>query len=78
MATGSKRRTSETRLRKLTIILLVLCGVALVPGHRDATSVEAGMAAGGQEASLRDVRLRKIHFVRPDLLQFPVAYDVQC
>lgn len=69
-------------MRKLTIILWMVCGAALVPGHRDVevdVGVDlAGVSASGQEASLRDVRLRKIHFVRPDLLQFPVEYDVQC
>jgi hypothetical protein len=25
-----------------------------------------------------EVRLRKLHLVRPDLLQFPIPYDVVC
>jgi hypothetical protein len=29
--------------------------------------------------SLRpEVRLRKLHLVRPDLIQYPLAYDVIC
>jgi hypothetical protein len=26
----------------------------------------------------REVRLRKLHLVRPDLIQYPLSYDVFC
>jgi hypothetical protein len=35
--------------------------------------------AGDEVASVRrDVRLRKLHLVRPDLIQYPLSVDVFC
>ncbi|MDB5297474.1 MAG: hypothetical protein JWO31_3457 [Phycisphaerales bacterium] len=36
-------------------------------------------AESGAVANLRiEVRLRKLHLVRPDLIQYPLAFDVVC
>lgn len=32
----------------------------------------------GATASAPEVRLRKLHLVRPDLIPYPIAYDVYC
>ena len=29
-------------------------------------------------ATIREVRLRKLHLVRPDLIPYPVSYDIYC
>lgn len=45
------------------------------------TSVPAGVAPAGEGATSRlnpEVRLRKLHLVRPDLIPYPVYYEVYC
>jgi hypothetical protein len=49
---------------------------------RPVTSVPAGVGpAAGEGATSRlnpEVRLRKLHLVRPDLIPYPVYYEVYC
>lgn len=56
--------------------LVVLCAVVapLVPPTSAAPS--GGEAA--EAAVHREVRLRKLHLVRPDLIPYPIAYEVCC
>ena len=55
--------------------LLMLC-VSAVP--RTQTQVQP---VGGESPAARmapEVRLRKLHLVRPDLIPYPVCYEVYC
>lgn len=59
--------------------LLLLAG-AMSPGTRSAdgptTSITPAMES---VASLRpEVRLRKLHLVRPDLILYPLSYEIYC
>lgn len=38
----------------------------------------ANTLEGGQKVALFEVRLRKLHLVRPDLIPYPIAFDVVC
>jgi hypothetical protein len=46
--------------------------------HRPASVPTAGKDAGGVQVSHIEVRLRKLHLVRPDLIPYPIAYEVVC
>jgi hypothetical protein len=55
----------------------VLVSVGPVSGER-----QSGQAAGQNGPTLvrlpPEVRLRKLHLVRPDLIPYPIAYEVCC
>ena len=64
-----------------TCLLALLSGVAPTPTGRAAQpAVPAATGAAGEAvAGARpEVRLRKLHLVRPDLIPYPIAYDVYC
>ena len=46
--------------------------------HPGARAAAPDMAAPGQSVARYEVRLRKLHLVRPDLIQYPISYDVYC
>jgi len=65
----------------------MLSGVAtlLAAAPHSPTSIPASIptppaATDGRVAELRplEVRIRKLHVVRPDLLRFPMQYDIYC
>jgi hypothetical protein len=48
---------------------------------RPVSSAPAGDQSAGEGATSRlnpEVRLRKLHLVRPDLIPYPVCYEVYC
>lgn len=65
----------------LTVAALAVC---LVAPSRQSPSAPADPSASpapvGQElAGIRpEGRLRKLHLVRPDLIPYPIAYEVYC
>ena len=69
---------------RLLVPALLLSAIGPVPAGApepvDATP--AGITAPSAEDELasvrREVRLRKLHLVRPDLIQYPLSYDVYC
>ena len=65
---------------RLALAALLLTAGGSLPGGPVAPAAAAREAVPAQEiTSLRpEVRLRKLHLVRPDLIQYPLAYDVIC
>ena len=63
--------------RPLTRVLVVvgLLAASLTPPPQPSHASPAG-----EEATVRaeEVRLRKLHLVRPDLIPYPIAYEVCC
>ena len=59
---------------------IVLVGLLCATVTRPAQSSDAAPpAAPGEQAVVRaEVRLRKLHLVRPDLIPYPIAYEVVC
>jgi hypothetical protein len=55
-------------------------GAAVPPSpSTPAPAPEAAAAPADEFVSVRrEVRLRKLHLVRPDLIQYPLSYDVFC
>jgi Arc/MetJ family transcription regulator len=73
------------RLIRQTMLMLVLTSTALAVGgaQRPAVSGTAPLAntsaASNATADLRpEVRLRRLHLMRPDLIPYPLAYEVIC
>lgn len=69
-----------TRLGRITLALLLGCvGLIGEMSPASAPASQAAPAARESVTSLRpEVRLRKLHLVRPDLIQYPLAYDIYC
>ena len=63
---------SLPRVARLLVLACLVAGMA--PIH-ERTSVDA--SAEGARAAV-EVRLRKLHLVRPDLIPYPIAYEVCC
>ena len=64
--------SSLPRVARLLVVACLLS--ALAPVRERATTEPAidGASAAGE------VRLRKLHLVRPDLIPYPIAYEVCC
>src|SRR5688500_13290776 len=66
------------------VVLLALLAPAPTTAVRERSSAPAPVPAAVQSDSdelasvRREVRLRKLHLVRPDLIQYPLSYDVFC
>lgn len=56
-------------------MMLLVCVAS--PSHEAPTGPVAAIADPGQVA-LQDVRLRKLHLVRPDLIPYPLYVEVVC
>ena len=52
--------------------------VSPAPAASPDAAVVAAEANDELASVRRDVRLRKLHLVRPDLIQYPLSYDVFC
>ena len=68
--------------RSLMLLTVGLMGFA-APAERPTAGpspADAGTALEGSEsAGIRpEGRLRKLHLVRPDLIPYPIAYEVYC
>ena len=62
--------------RAIAVALLVSAGM-IPPAHSSART-PADLAAPGDAVARHEVRLRKLHLVRPDLIPYPIHYDVYC
>ena len=65
---------------KRMIVRVVLCVAALSMGISDTTphAVVPADQHADQHAALQTVKLRKLHLVRPDLIPYPLAYEIVC
>jgi hypothetical protein len=54
--------------------------IALLPGNSPAAHATrpAATADGLAERYYPEVRLRKLHLVRPDLIPYPISFEVYC
>jgi len=68
--------TPVARLVTRVIVVVGLLAASVTP---PAQSGDAASATAGEQAVVRsEVRLRKLHLVRPDLIPYPIAYEVCC
>ena len=62
-------------------LLLVAVGVLALSAPQGGPAAPSRASEGdpGALAGLRpETRLRKLHLVRPDLIPYPIAYEVYC
>src|SRR5688572_11406807 len=67
-----KRRVTRVLFPAISLVLLVLTAPAPVP------ATPPSPAAGEQPTAKNETRLRKLHLVRPDLIPYPIAFEVYC
>jgi hypothetical protein len=68
--------SSLPRVARLLVVACLLS--ALAPVRERVTVDTVGDAAGDGASAAVEVRLRKLHLVRPDLIPYPIAYEVCC
>ncbi len=62
--------------RRIARALLVVC--ALSGSLPASDSPRIGATNSPHPTAAAEVRLRKLHLVRPDLIPYPIAYEVYC
>ena len=79
-AVASRSFAASWPRRLALAALLGLAAFASPESSQPAVAAPAGSAPTMESvASLRpEVRLRKLHLVRPDLIQYPLSYDIYC
>jgi len=61
-----------------SLVFVALLGCLLAPA-RPTAPADKPAANGPEMAGIRpEGRLRKLHLVRPDLILYPIAYEVYC
>jgi len=72
----------KSAIRRICWLGVLLCVVSLSAGDRVCGRVpgnEASVTAPAQLANCYpEVRLRRLYLARPDLIPYPVAYEVIC
>jgi hypothetical protein len=59
--------------------MLLALGLAPIPQSTVRSASSATATAISPSASIAsEVRLRKLHLVRPDLILYPILYEVYC
>lgn len=75
----SLKASAMAAVRSIARCVVLGCVVLIGAGPGKAPQVKVMPA--GENASVRlppEVRLRKLHLVRPDLIPYPIAYEVCC
>ena len=67
--------TAVARLVTRCIVIVCLLSAAITPPPQTS---DAANVTGEQAITRSEVRLRKLHLVRPDLIPYPIAYEVCC
>ncbi len=63
-------------LRRAARLVLLVC--VLVPILGPSQGSAPGVSQPAHPVAAAEVRLRKLHLVRPDLIPYPIAYEVVC
>jgi hypothetical protein len=68
------------RVHRIARFALVCCVNLVLTGFAPAADarVTPAASAGEDATAATEVRLRKLHLVRPDLIPYPIAYEVVC
>ena len=61
-----------------TALRFSLFVAALLVGATTRPQAPASSASGESVAALQEVRIRKLHLVRPDLIPYPLYFEVLC
>jgi len=66
------------RLLTRAVAVATLATAGMIPPAHSAARTPAELRAPGDTQARYEVRLRKLHLVRPDLIPYPIHYDVYC
>ena len=68
------------KLMSRMMIAAIVLMAGMIPPHTGARTPTKNIPAIEQreQTAARDTRLRKLHLVRPDLIPYPIHYDVYC
>ena len=69
------------RIARMTVIPAACLMLAITPAPVASSDSAADPATPGESPSAavaRQMRLRKLHLVRPDLIPYPIAFEVCC
>ena len=61
---------------RVVALVAILLSVGMIPPGSSAGKAGSTLEEGAQARI--EVRLRKLHLVRPDLIPYPIHYDVYC
>ena len=64
-------------LRRVARLLVLVCVMVSSAGP-EMTPALPGAADPADATAAAEVRLRKLHLVRPDLIPYPIAFEVCC
>ena len=65
-------------LRRVARLLVLVCVVASGFAPSQASATRAAEPRDSELAGTEVRALRKLHLVRPDLIPYPIAYEVCC
>jgi hypothetical protein len=75
----SGRTLLLSRLLCPAVLLLACVGPSAAPPAREQAPPAAPAAADPAAAAAKnETRLRKLHLVRPDLIPYPIAFEIYC
>ena len=66
------------RLLTRAVAVATLATAGMIPPAHSAARTPAEVRAPGDTQARYEVRLRKLHLVRPDLIPYPIAFEVYC
>ena len=66
------------RLLSRAIAIAMLLSAGMIPPASARTPHDATSPNDADIVARYEVRLRKLHLVRPDLIPYPIHYDVYC
>lgn len=64
-------------IRRSISLFLVACAIVTATGLQSDNHAQ-GVAAPQLATGLIEVHIRRLHLVRPDLIPYPIAYEVIC
>jgi hypothetical protein len=73
---ASARETAVIRLLTRISLATALLTICSATPHRNPAPIKKTSAVAN--VFYPEVRLRKLHLVRPDLIPYPIYYDVYC
>jgi hypothetical protein len=62
------------------VLLIAVCAMVNTgrSGNSASTATPAVIGPVADKIYFPEVRLRKLHLVRPDLIQYPIFYEIYC
>jgi len=73
----ASRASLVRKVTRLSVLALLLVA-PLTPPRIAAAGNNGDRSTGNGAVAMHEVRLRKLHLVRPDLIPYPIAFEVVC